>query len=213
MIVYNRSKLIKGFNMKKVLYSSIFGCLIVFSGCSQKEVSIDNTQGSSASKSKSSAKLQSSSTPSYKKLDDIKPMIKKEDQIVSIDHESEPVDIAVIKESSQKNVVHDIYFEFDSFSLVPAMQKAVKENSKKLLELQEDNRIKLEGNCDEWGTDEYNYALGLKRAKSIKDALISEGIRANKILMVSYGESNPMCQEHTAKCWKLNRRVEHKLLP
>ena len=74
-------------------------------------------------------------------------------------------------------------------------------------------KIKLEGNCDEWGTDEYNYALGLKRAKSAKDALIADGIDENKIMLISFGESNPLCNDKNSKCWKMNRRVDYRLLP
>ncbi|MFA6756952.1 MAG: OmpA family protein, partial [Sulfurospirillaceae bacterium] len=73
--------------------------------------------------------------------------------------------------------------------------------------------IKVEGNCDEWGTDEYNYALGLKRAKSVKDALIAEGVPSDRIMVVSYGESNPVCSESNKDCWAKNRRAEFKLLP
>jgi len=73
--------------------------------------------------------------------------------------------------------------------------------------------IKLEGNCDEWGTDEYNYALGLKRAKTAKDALVADGVDAQKIIMVSFGESNPICTQKNTTCWKMNRRVDYRLLP
>ena len=73
--------------------------------------------------------------------------------------------------------------------------------------------IKVEGNCDEWGTDQYNYALGLKRAKSVKDALGARGVNADRIMVVSYGESNPACKESNKACWDKNRRAEFKLLP
>ncbi len=68
--------------------------------------------------------------------------------------------------------------------------------------------LKIEGNCDEWGSDEYNFALGLKRAKSAKDALVEEGLDASKITTVSLGESNPKCTAKTEECWQQNRRVE-----
>ena len=73
--------------------------------------------------------------------------------------------------------------------------------------------IKLEGNCDEWGSDEYNFALGLKRANAVKKALVAEGVDAAKISMFSYGESNPTCKDKTQACWSKNRRVDFTLLP
>ena len=73
--------------------------------------------------------------------------------------------------------------------------------------------IKVEGNCDEWGTDEYNYALGLKRAKSAKDALVRNGVSADRIAVVSFGESNPVCTDKTKACDAQNRRADFKVLP
>ena len=73
--------------------------------------------------------------------------------------------------------------------------------------------ITIEGNCDEWGSDEYNFALGLKRTKAAKDSLVAEGVDATRISMVSYGESNPVCVEKTQECWAKNRRDDFKLLP
>ncbi|MFV0482108.1 MAG: peptidoglycan-associated lipoprotein Pal [Campylobacteraceae bacterium] len=117
--------------------------------------------------------------------------------------------IAQIEQNSQK-----IYFDFDQFSIRPDMQAVIAENAKlfNLVDAQA-LTIKVEGNCDEWGTDEYNYALGLKRAKSVKDALIAQGVSENRVTIVSYGESNPTCTSQTKECWDKNRRAEFKLLP
>jgi peptidoglycan-associated lipoprotein len=105
-----------------------------------------------------------------------------------------------------------IYFDFDQFDIRPSAQSAIEDNAK-LFNLTEaaDLSIKIEGNCDEWGTDEYNYALGLKRAKAVKDALITQGISADRITIVSYGESNPACTESSKACWSQNRRADFKL--
>ena len=73
-------------------------------------------------------------------------------------------------------------------------------------------KVKLEGNCDEWGNDEFNFALGLKRAKTVKKSLINNGIPASKIIVLSLGEGNPICKDQTENCWKKNRRVDHRFL-
>ena len=74
-------------------------------------------------------------------------------------------------------------------------------------------KIMVEGNCDEWGSDEYNYALGVKRAKAGKDALIAQGIAADRIEITSNGESKPVCTDKTKTCDAQNRRDEFRLLP
>ena len=83
-------------------------------------------------------------------------------------------------------------------------------NASKLSALSADTTVTVSGNTDEWGSDEYNYALGLKRANSVKDALVANGVNAN-IALVSLGESSPVCTEKTKACWAKNRRVEHDL--
>lgn len=100
-----------------------------------------------------------------------------------------------------------IYFAFDKYDLQSSQEEKVV-NGAKLLKSSSDLRLKIEGNCDEWGTDEYNYALGLKRAKSVKDALIAQGVSRSNMSIISYGESNPKCNSKTQECWRQNRRVD-----
>ena len=73
------------------------------------------------------------------------------------------------------------------------------------------SKIKIEGNCDEFGTDEYNYALGLKRAKAVKDSMSAQGANTSKMVIVSFGESNPVCNNPTDKCYAQNRSVDLRL--
>jgi peptidoglycan-associated lipoprotein len=124
---------------------------------------------------------------------------------------------AEISSSSLEGSLSNIYFAFDKFNLSSDMGSIVSENSRKIQASNLDNVIKLEGNCDEWGSDEYNYALGLKRAKSTKEGLVANGISDDRIELVSFGESNPICTKKglspDADCNKQNRRVEFKVLP
>lgn len=71
--------------------------------------------------------------------------------------------------------------------------------------------IKVMGNTDINGTDEANYAIGLKRAKSVKDTLVHFGVNPDNILILSFGESNPVCFESTESCQNENRRVEFSM--
>ena len=118
--------------------------------------------------------------------------------------------------NGQNITLTSIHFGFDNYLMRDEMLPIVQEYSVKISSVISNDsnvKVKLEGNCDEWGTDEYNYALGLKRAKTVKESLIKNGIDSKKIVIVSYGESNPLCSEHNIECWKKNRRVDYKLLP
>ena len=105
-----------------------------------------------------------------------------------------------------------VYFDFDKFNIREDMKEKIEIASEKIGEFPDGTVIRIEGNCDEWGTDEYNYALGLKRAKSVKDALKANGVSGKRLKLISYGESNPACSGHNDSCWAQNRRVEFKAL-
>ena len=107
-----------------------------------------------------------------------------------------------------------IYFDFDKYNIKKDQQSNIDANAALFNSAEAKSfSIKVEGNCDEFGTDEYNYALGLKRAKAVKDGLVAKGMVADRITVVSYGESNPACNEHNKECWAKNRRAEFKVLP
>jgi len=105
-----------------------------------------------------------------------------------------------------------IYFDYDRYSIKEKMLVIVNKNIQ-LMNAQQvlGNKIIIEGNCDEWGTDEYNYALGLKRAQVIRETFIAEGITESRVRIVTFGESNPICLEQKDDCWAKNRRVDFKL--
>jgi peptidoglycan-associated lipoprotein len=106
-----------------------------------------------------------------------------------------------------------IYFDFDKFEIRNDMIDVLSEVANMLKDNKKTFTIRLEGNCDEWGSDEYNYALGLKRAKAVKSYLSSLGLDSDKLTIISYGESNPVCSDHKSSCWSKNRRVNFTILP
>ncbi|AJC84073.1 peptidoglycan-associated lipoprotein Pal [Campylobacter peloridis] len=109
------------------------------------------------------------------------------------------------------NSISNVYFDFDKFNIRNDMQKVVADNASVFNKDAANASIVVEGNCDEWGTDEYNQALGLKRAKAVKEALVAQGVNADRISVKSYGETNPVCTERTKACDAQNRRAEFKL--
>lgn len=105
-----------------------------------------------------------------------------------------------------------IYFDFDRYNIREDMQSAVNDLAR-IIKAGGNVNFRIEGNCDEWGTEEYNYALGLRRAKSVQDALERAGVSKAQLSLISYGESNPVCTESNRDCWRQNRRVELTILP
>jgi peptidoglycan-associated lipoprotein len=113
--------------------------------------------------------------------------------------------------NSSSDGFKSIYFAFGDYTISPSMETNMNTNIQ--VATSAGAKIKIEGNCDEFGTDEYNYALGLKRAKAVKDSLIAQGITSSKMIMVSFGESKPMCSDHNGECWQQNRRADIKVRP
>ena len=73
--------------------------------------------------------------------------------------------------------------------------------------------VLIEGHCDERGTNEYNLALGERRAKSTMNYLVAQGIQASRITIISYGKERPVCTEKTEDCWAKNRRAHFLVKP
>ncbi|MCW1359867.1 OmpA family protein [Campylobacter sp. US33a] len=109
------------------------------------------------------------------------------------------------------NTLGKVYFDFDRFNVRADMYSVVRNNANIFNNEVQEAQITVEGNCDEWGTDEYNQALGLKRAKAVKESLVSQGVNANRIAVKSYGETNPVCTDRTKSCDAQNRRAEFVL--
>ena len=104
----------------------------------------------------------------------------------------------------------DVYFEFDRSSLTPAAQENLKSKAA-YLEEHPDAKVVIEGHADERGTNEYNLALGDRRAESAKRFLASMGIDAGRMATISYGEERPVDPEHNEEAWAKNRRVHFVL--
>ena len=100
-----------------------------------------------------------------------------------------------------------IYFDFDKFNIREDQRPVLEANGKALIENPEYS-IMIEGHCDERGTNEYNLALGQKRADSAKNFMIGMGVPASSITTISYGEEKPMDPGHNEDAWSMNRRDE-----
>lgn len=100
-----------------------------------------------------------------------------------------------------------VYYPFD-ISAVQDADKPIVEAHAKYLSQHPDRKVRLEGNCDERGSDEYNLALGQRRADGVKKMLMVGGVNGGQIDTVSYGEERPRKTCHAEECWKENRRTD-----
>jgi len=189
--------------MKKSLLFSVALISAIFSGCGQKAPEVE---------------------PVVVKNTSVKPVETVEDPNAipadAIDGGSIDGDIGRLQSvgvesddmaTGDSNGIEPVYFAFDKFVISDRELDKVSNNAR-IINSRGANKIRVEGNCDEWGTDEYNYALGLKRAKSAKEALAVSGVERSKISIVSYGESKPVCTEHNDACWQKNRRADFRIL-
>lgn len=115
------------------------------------------------------------------------------------------------KYNSSSDGFQSVYFEFGDYGVSSGMENSIASNAN-VAQNASASKIKIEGNCDEFGTDEYNYALGLKRAKAVKDGIAAQGVDTSKMVIVSFGESNPVCSNPTDGCYAQNRRVDLRLV-
>jgi len=114
------------------------------------------------------------------------------------------------KEVRMTFVNEDIYFNFDDASLTSGTRLILK---KKVIWLRAnpDATVMIEGHCDERGTEEYNIALGQRRAQSVKLFLMNAGISVSRLSTVSYGEERPVDFGNNESAWSKNRRVHFKI--
>ena len=108
--------------------------------------------------------------------------------------------------------VKDVFFDFDRYDL-RAADTSTLDASASYLKAHPTLLVIVEGHADERGTNEYNTALGERRAKAATMYLASRGVQATRMSIVSYGEERPACAEHTDACWARNRRARFLVKP
>jgi peptidoglycan-associated lipoprotein len=117
--------------------------------------------------------------------------------------ETKPTEVKAMKgEDVLKN---DIHFDFDKYDIKAEDKPALKKIADWLI-ANSQVTLRVEGNCDDRGTNEYNLGLGERRANAAKAYLMSLGVPAARIKTISYGEEKPLCTEQNESCWLRNRR-------
>jgi peptidoglycan-associated lipoprotein len=110
------------------------------------------------------------------------------------------------KEFVETAALRDVYFDFDRYDIRTGDKGTLDENAK-WLKTNQGALLLIEGHADERGTNEYNLALGERRAKATRDYLVSIGVDAGRITVISYGEERPSCADKADACYVKNRRA------
>ena len=109
-----------------------------------------------------------------------------------------------------RSVFKPVYFDYDKSNIRPEFQPAL-EGVANWLAKYADRQLLIEGHCDERGTDEYNLALGERRALAVRRYLVALGVAAERLHTISYGEEKPVDPGHDESSWAKNRRAEFKV--
>lgn len=107
--------------------------------------------------------------------------------------------------SSVQGPLSDIHFDYNDYSVREQDGEILKTNADWMTK-NSTARVQIEGHCDNRGSEEYNIALGAKRAQAAKDYLETLGVTADRMSTISYGKELPLCTEDTDECWAQNRR-------
>jgi len=165
-------------------FLSIMLIAIVFAACNRKmETAAVKTEAPSASQAPAPERPRAEATPPVQSQTQVPKQIALETPIQ----------------------FQDAYFDFNK-SLIRKDEKEALLEDVKLLKKHSDMKIKIEGHCDERGTEDYNLALGNRRAEAVKRFLIDLGVDSSRLTTISYGKEKPFCAEHNETCYQENRR-------
>lgn len=105
--------------------------------------------------------------------------------------------------------LNSVYFDYDQ-DFIRSDAASTLQGNASYLKANSGNNVTIEGHCDERGTNEYNLALGQRRAQSSKNYLTNLGINSSRMTTVSFGEEKPVCYDSNESCWQRNRRADFR---
>jgi peptidoglycan-associated lipoprotein len=111
-------------------------------------------------------------------------------------------------DTNKHGLLETVYFDYDSAAIKSDQRPVLQGDVSKIGQNPSWKMVVIEGNCDERGSEEYNLALGERRAAAVKQYLVDSGVSGAKLDTVSFGEAKPAVQGHDEAAWKWNRRVE-----
>jgi peptidoglycan-associated lipoprotein len=115
-------------------------------------------------------------------------------------------------QAAAESPLEKVYYDFDSYLLSPSARETLNKDADYLLKSIPAVKVQIEGHCDERGSDEYNLALGEKRAKSALTYLVTLGVPSARLSFISYGKEKPADPGHDEAAWAKNRRAEFVII-
>jgi peptidoglycan-associated lipoprotein len=201
---------------KKLLAATGLAALLMITGCS-KQPNLENateTNQTTQQTQVTNETIQTNKNATQTNIGIENESVDTQNATVEEQAIAENVQTANEKQKFAKNLAEIIvYFDFDKYNIRSDQWPKVEKLAKLIKDNPANYTVRIEGNCDEWGSEEYNYALGLKRANTVKNALIKLGVDPKKLTVISYGELNPVCNAHAKWCWRTNRRDNFTYLP
>lgn len=180
-------------NRKWVAFVLMPMLMLVLWGCPKKEPATPEPE------------LEVVSEPVEEEVTEVEPEI--EEPTEDVVESDLPTDIMELNEVvRERGLIGDVYFAFDQSNLSEEARQRLASNADFMRE-NSDLVFRIEGHADERGTNDYNLALGNRRASSAADYLVSLNIDPSRLETISYGEERPFCTESTESCWSRNRRA------
>lgn len=201
---------------KKILIGLFFGLIlsVLFIGCAKKKV-VPIQQTKPSGEQASSLTQEDLTKEQQKQAKGLSETNVGEYAVETdkskIEEETNKKQYVSILPEDEEEIKKRIHFAFDSYELSHEAKEILKKKAEILLKYP-NIKIVIEGHCDERGTDEYNLALGERRAKAAYDYLILLGVEADRLSIVSYGEEKPLDSGHNEEAWAKNRRDEFKII-
>ena len=190
-------------NQLVALLTGISLVALLVGGCANKEV----VKSEEAVVPKSEPVRVEAAKPEVKPLEQLKP-VELPRTAETVPASSDQLEQQSGKASLAESSFETVYYDFDRADLRQDAREALARNAEIMLKSKSDAKIQIEGHCDERGSAEYNLALGERRAKSSLQYLITLGVKADRLSIISYGKEKPAVQGSDEAAWVKNRRAE-----
>ena len=187
--------------MKKLFVLTALLTAFLIIGCAGKKVVQPSSQGLE----------QQQPSATSKETQEKKGLLKPEERVTEKQLAKIETEDELSKYKEESGLFKDIYFDFDRYD-VRQDAKTVLQTIASWLLKNTSAKVLVEGHCDDRGTNEYNLALGDRRAKAVRDYIVALGIGSGRIETISYGEEKPVCSQQTEECWTKNRRAHFVVL-
>jgi peptidoglycan-associated lipoprotein len=198
-------------NMRKGMLSLLIvlccGTLVV-GGCAKKQVVKGDETATTAPATPAKPAEPAQPTKPPVKEETVKEQPIQESPIASADQDTRQQGVSG---AQQEAALERIFFDYDSYLLTQTARETLNKHAE-WLKANSSAKLQIEGHCDERGSDEYNLALGEKRAKSAQNYLVTLGIAKDRLPTISYGKEKPLDQGHDETAWAKNRRAEFLII-